>query len=106
METLQINQKRCLITNLLVECCSENPFDPKINKGKLTAKIEMLEEHKGKIIRAKSLAYSPTDREEFSIQIKELLDLKVIEPSKSPYSSPAFMVRKEAEKDEVKQEWS
>ncbi|KAL2479787.1 RNA-directed DNA polymerase [Abeliophyllum distichum] len=36
------------------------------------------------------MAYSPKDREEFAIQIKELLDLKVIEPSKSPFSSPAF----------------
>ncbi|KAL2525581.1 Reverse transcriptase domain-containing protein [Abeliophyllum distichum] len=58
----------------------------------------MLEEHKDRIIRTKAMAYSPSDREEFSIQIKELLDLKVIKPSKSPFSSPAFMVRKEAEK--------
>ncbi|KAL2471399.1 RNA-directed DNA polymerase [Abeliophyllum distichum] len=46
------------------------------------------------------MAYSPKDREEFAIQIKELLDLKVIEPSKLPFSSPTFMFRKEAEKDE------
>ncbi|KAL2497870.1 Reverse transcriptase domain-containing protein [Abeliophyllum distichum] len=44
------------------------------------------------------MAYIPKDREEFIAQIRELLDLKVIEPSKSPFSSPAFMVRKEAEK--------
>ncbi|KAL2485523.1 orf y [Abeliophyllum distichum] len=37
------------------------------------------------------MAYSPSDREEFSIQIKELLDLKVIESSKSPFSSPPLM---------------
>ncbi|KAL2497820.1 orf y [Abeliophyllum distichum] len=76
----------------------ENPLDPKINRGKMTAKVEMLDEYKDRIIRAKAMAYSPSDREEFSIQIKELLDLKVIEPSKSPFSSPAFMVRKEAKK--------
>ncbi|KAL2543263.1 orf y [Abeliophyllum distichum] len=64
----------------------------------MTAKIEMLDEHKDRIIRAKAMAYSQSDREEFSIQIKELLDLKVIEPSKSPLSFPAFMVRKEVEK--------
>ncbi|KAL2542014.1 Reverse transcriptase domain-containing protein [Abeliophyllum distichum] len=69
-----------------------------INKGKFTAKIELLDEHKGKVVRAKAMAYSPKDREEFAVQIKELLDLHVIEPSKSPFSSPAFMVRKEAEK--------
>ncbi|KAL2460949.1 orf y [Abeliophyllum distichum] len=77
---------------------TENPLDPKINKGTFTAKIELLDEHKGKVVRAKAMAYSPKDREEFAVQIKELLDLQVIEPSKSPFSSPAFMVRKEAEK--------
>ncbi|KAL2543261.1 RNA-directed DNA polymerase [Abeliophyllum distichum] len=67
----------------------------------MTVKIEMLDEHKDRIIRAKAMAYTPSDREEFSIQIKELLDLKVIEPSKSPFSSPAFMVLETAKNEGI-----
>ncbi|KAD4982759.1 hypothetical protein E3N88_19430 [Mikania micrantha] len=44
------------------------------------------------------MKYSPQDREEFSKQIKELLDLELIIPSKSPHMSPAFLVENEAEK--------
>ncbi|KAL2497125.1 orf y [Abeliophyllum distichum] len=98
IETFKINSKRKEIVGILDNCCSENPLDPTINKGKFTARIELLDEHKGKVVRAKAMAYSPKDIEEFAVQIKELLDLHVIEPSKSPFSSPAFMVRKEAEK--------
>ncbi|KAL2513059.1 orf y [Abeliophyllum distichum] len=47
------------------------------------------------------MVYSASDREEFSIQIKEHLDLKVIEPSKSPFSSLAFMVLKTARKEGI-----
>ncbi|KAL2505433.1 RNA-directed DNA polymerase [Abeliophyllum distichum] len=90
--------KFCGILSWGLALSSENPLDPKINKGTFTAKIELLDEHKGKVVRAKAMAYSPKDREEFAVKIKELLDLQVIEPSKSPFSSPAFMVRKEAEK--------
>ncbi|KAL2557325.1 MATH domain and coiled-coil domain-containing protein-like [Forsythia ovata] len=81
LETFQINSKRQEIAKLFELCCSENPLDPSINKGIFTAKIEILDEFKDKIIRAKAMAYSPKDREEFSIQIKELLDLGVIEPN-------------------------
>lgn len=38
------------------------------------------------------------DREEFGKQIQELLELKVIKPSKSPHMSPAFLVENEAER--------
>ena len=38
--------------------------------------------------------YTEEDREEFKIQIKELLNLKLIRTSNSLHNSPAFMVRK------------
>ncbi|KAD4179633.1 hypothetical protein E3N88_28224 [Mikania micrantha] len=44
------------------------------------------------------MKYSPQDREEFSKQIRKLLDLKLIIPSKSPHMSPAFLVENEVEK--------
>ena len=55
------------------------------------AKIELIE---NRIIRLKLMMYTEEDREEFKIQIKELLDLKLIRTSNSPHNSPAFMVRK------------
>ena len=53
----------------------------------------------------KNLLYSPEDIKEFSIQIKELLENNLIRPSKGSYSSSAFMVMNEAEKEEIKLEW-
>lgn len=44
------------------------------------------------------MQYNPEDRKEFEIQIKELLEMKLIVRSKSPHSSPAFLVENEAEK--------
>lgn len=52
---------------------------------------------KDKEIRVKPMRYNPEDQKEFTIQIKELLDLKLIRMSHSPHSSPAFMVRKHSE---------
>ena len=59
------------------------------------AKLEMKD--KDKEIRVKPMRYNPEDQKEFQIQIKELLDSKLIRPSHSPHSSPAFLVRKHAE---------
>ena len=43
------------------------------------------------------MQYSPQDREEFDQQVTELLVQRLIRPSNSPHSSPAFMVRNHAE---------
>nr|GEU71394.1 TPA: orf y [Tanacetum cinerariifolium] len=50
------------------------------------------------VVRVKPMCYSPQDRIEFTKQINELLDLKLIFQSKSPYMSPAFLVENKAEK--------
>ena len=50
------------------------------------------------ICRVKPMKYSPQDVEEFSKQIKELLEMKVIVPSKSAHMSPSFLVENEAER--------
>ncbi|UTQ50644.1 MAG: reverse transcriptase (domains: peptidase, RT, RNase H) [Plant associated caulimovirus 1] len=79
---------------------SDNPLDKTINKAldnpRVHARIELLDN--SKVIRVKPMNYTPWDRTEFKVQIKELLDLKVIRPSSSPHSSPAFMVENEAER--------
>lgn len=62
------------------------------------ARCEILLKDPEKIIRVKPMQYSPQDREEFDQQIKELIKVNLIRPSKSPHSSPAFMVRNHDEK--------
>ena len=39
------------------------------------------------------MRHNELDVKEFQTQLKELYDLNWIRPSKSPHSSPAFMVR-------------
>ena len=46
-----------------------------------------------KIIRVKPMRHNELDVKEFQQQLNELLNLKLIRPSKSPHSSPTFMVR-------------
>jgi hypothetical protein len=43
------------------------------------------------------MIYTKKDINEFDIQIKELLDKKLIEETNSPHLSPAFMVRNHSE---------
>ncbi|KAI4353180.1 hypothetical protein L6164_002147 [Bauhinia variegata] len=50
------------------------------------------------VVKVKPMQYTPQDGEEFAKQIKELLEMKIIVPSKSPHMSPAFLVEKESEK--------
>nr|UCJ01189.1 putative reverse transcriptase [Strawberry vein banding virus] len=83
------------VEKLLDSICSEHPLDERINKGKFEAQITLLDPNK--VIKCKPMQYSPQDREEFKTQIEELLKLGIIRPSKSPHSSPAFMVRNHAE---------
>lgn len=82
------------IRNKLKTCYTDNPLQF-WNKNQITAKLEMKD--KEKEIRVKPMRYNPEDQKEFSIQIKELLELKLIRNSHSSHSSPAFLVRKHAE---------
>ncbi|AAW56089.1 polyprotein [Horseradish latent virus] len=96
-EKLRITQERMVkIEELLEKVCSENPLDPEKSKGWMQASIKLSDPTK--VIKVKPMKYSPMDREEFEKQIQELLDLKVIRPSKSPHMAPAFLVNNEAEK--------
>nr|KAJ0224383.1 hypothetical protein LSAT_V11C100001860 [Lactuca sativa] len=84
------------IEDLLEKVCSENPIDPEKTKGWMKASIKLI--NPKTIVREQPMVYSPQDREEFSKQIKELLDMRLIKESKSPHMSPVFFVNKEAEK--------
>nr|KAJ0188708.1 hypothetical protein LSAT_V11C900505850 [Lactuca sativa] len=84
------------IEDLLEKVCSENPIDPNKTKGWMQASIKLIDPKT--VIREKPTVYSLQDREEFSKQIKELLDMRLIIESKFPHMSPAFLVNKEAEK--------
>ncbi|KAJ9535106.1 LOW QUALITY PROTEIN: hypothetical protein OSB04_un001816 [Centaurea solstitialis] len=80
----------------IFKICSDNPLDPTKTKYWMKANIKLKDPKT--IVKVKPMKYSPQDREEFAKQIQELLDMKIIIPSKSPHQSPAFLVEKEAEK--------
>lgn len=96
-QQLLITQERMhKIEELLDRVCSENPLDPQKSKQWMKASIKLSDPTK--VVKVKPMKYSPMDREDFEKQIQELLDLKVIRPSKSPHQAPAFLVNNEAEK--------
>ena len=88
--------KKSKIKQLLEKVCSDNPLDPKKTKNWMKASIRL--NNPKDICRVKPMKYSPQDVEEFAVQIKELLEMKVIIPSKSAHMSPAFLVENEAER--------
>lgn len=89
-------EKKSKIEKLLDLVCSENPLDPEKTKKWMKASIKLKDPNT--VIKVKPMKYSPQDREEFARQIHELLDMKIIIPSKSPHMSPAFLVENEAER--------
>ena len=82
------------IKEKLNNCYTDNPLKF-WDKNQIMAKLEMKD--KDKEIRVKPMRYNLEDQKEFQVQIKELLNSKLIRPSHSPHSSPAFLVRKHAE---------
>ena len=78
----------------LKENFSNNPLKY-WEKTKIYCKLEMIDPDK--VIRVRPMIYSQEDIEDFKIQINELIQLHLIRESKSPHSSPAFMVRKHSE---------
>ena len=84
----------------LEKVASEDPLDTVLNKSLNNPALhaELLLIDPTKVIRVKPMNYTISDREEFRKQITELKQLKLIKDSKSPHSSPAFMVENEAEK--------
>ena len=86
---------------LYKELYSNNPLKF-WDKDKTFAKITLL--NPNTIIRVKQIVYTHQNIQEFNKQIKELLHKGLIRNSKSPHTSPAFMVRNHAEKKEKKLE--
>ncbi|ACB69767.1 replicase [Lamium leaf distortion virus] len=89
-------KKKSIIEKLLDQVCSENPLDPLKTKKWMKASIKLIDPKT--VVKVKPMRYNPQDVEEFAKQIKELLELKIIIPSKSPHQSPAFLVENEAER--------
>lgn len=75
--------------------CSDNPLDNNISKYTFRAHIELVNPKTE--IKVPPMQYTAPDREEFAKQIQELLDANLIEPSKAPHFSPAFLVNKHSE---------
>ncbi|KAG6776218.1 hypothetical protein POTOM_019724 [Populus tomentosa] len=83
------------IEDKLKNVCSDNPLDNNISKYRFRAHIELVD--KSTKIKVPPMQYTAPDRDEFAKQIQELLDAGLIEPSKSPHFSPAFLVNKHSE---------
>ncbi|MBN8138669.1 hypothetical protein J0J21_23370, partial [Vibrio vulnificus] len=66
------------ITDKLEKCYTENPLKF-WDKNQIFAQLEMKD--KNKTIRIKPMRYNEEDQKEFKAQIKELLDLKLIQNS-------------------------
>jgi len=79
---------------LCKELYSNNPLKF-LDKDRAFARITLL--NPNTIIRVKQMVYTHQDMQEFDKQINELLEKGLIQSSKSPHTSPAFMVRNHAE---------
>ena len=77
----------------LKENFSNNPLKY-WEKTKIYCKLKMIDPDK--VIRIQPMIYSQEGIEDFKIQINELIQMNLIRGSKSPHSSPAFMVRKQS----------
>ena len=71
--------------------------DPQLhwNKNKILAKLDII--NPDLTIKTADMASNLVDKQEFEQQIKQLLNLKVIRPSKSRHRSATFIVRKHSE---------
>jgi hypothetical protein len=100
-KSLLAHELMCSLMNLstietkLDTVCSDNPLDLRISKQVFRASIRLADPSTK--IKVAPMQYTKEDRDEFSKQIKELLDAKLIQPSKSPHFSPAFLVNKHSE---------
>ena len=65
------------------------------SKSQVTCKLDIINPDIS--ISCKIVAPSPADEEDFKKQIEKLLQIKVIQPSKSRHRSNAFLVRKHSE---------
>lgn len=77
------------IMELLKKASAESPLS---DKNTSTERADIKLKDPDKVIRVKGIAYTPDNAIEINKQIQELLDLKVIKKSRSPHSSPCFLV--------------
>ncbi|ALN12435.1 polyprotein [Vaccinivirus cadovaccinii] len=97
LNVLEEQISRCSIEELTKQL-EPNISDNPIHKWDVTqtyADIQLKDPYA--LIRVKPMPYSAEDEAEFERQLEEQLKLELIQPSKSPHSSPAFCVRNHAE---------
>ena len=93
------NNLEIKIEELLDEICAENPLDIKNTNNELVS-IKLKDSTK-EINVPNKIPYSARDREEFSLECKDLLEKGIIRLSKSPHAAPAFYVENN---NEIKRE--
>ncbi|KAL0309340.1 UNVERIFIED_CONTAM: putative enzymatic polyprotein [Sesamum radiatum] len=82
--------------DILLENFSENPL-AWWDRNKIEATLKIKEECKYEYVRYKSIQMNMKDKKDMQIIIKEHINLGLIEPGISAYSSPGFLIKMESE---------
>ncbi|KAL0308778.1 UNVERIFIED_CONTAM: movement protein [Sesamum radiatum] len=100
LKTLDINEENKLslenVKRLIQRNFSENPL-AWWDRNKIEATLKLKEECKYEYVRYKPIQMNMEDKKDMQIIIKEHINLGLIEPGISAYSSPGFLVRNHGE---------
>ncbi|KAL0423173.1 UNVERIFIED_CONTAM: movement protein [Sesamum radiatum] len=100
LKTLDINEESKLslenVKRLIQRNFSENPL-AWWDRNKIEATLKLKEECKYEYVRYKPIQMTMEDKKDMQIIIKEHINLGLIEPGISAYSSPGFLVRNHGE---------
>ncbi|KAL0298251.1 UNVERIFIED_CONTAM: Enzymatic polyprotein [Sesamum angustifolium] len=104
LKTMDISEKSKLslenVKRLIQRNFSENPL-AWWDRNKIEATLKIKEECKYEYVRYKPIQMNMEDKKDMQMIIKEHINLGLIEPGISAYSSPGFLVRNHGEIKEV-----
>ncbi|KAK4384641.1 hypothetical protein Sango_3040500 [Sesamum angolense] len=105
LKTLDISEESRLslenVKRLIQRNFSENPL-AWWDRNKIEATLKIKEECKYEYVRYKPIQMNMEDKKDMQIIIKEHINLGLIEPGISAYSSPGFLVRNHGEIKKIK----
>lgn len=82
------------VMELLKQASAESPLSDK-NTSTERAEIRLIDPKT--VIKVKAIQYTPDNAREITNQVEELVNLNVIKKSRSPHSSPCFLVNNHSE---------
>ncbi|KAL0313467.1 UNVERIFIED_CONTAM: putative enzymatic polyprotein [Sesamum radiatum] len=96
IKSLDIRRKQALLKRLIQRNFSENPL-AWWDRNKIEATLKVKEECKYEYVRYKPIQMNMEDKKDMQMIIKEHINLGLIEPGVSAYSSPGFLIKMENE---------